>query len=108
MYFFSKYFHVRFTTFSLAYSLPHSHFACLFCCHIYDPIFLSLLQKSMVYFLEVRKRTGGSSGSAPSFLPAPQELVGSKPCELGIAVPRSQHTAPFSALSLSITLYKYT
>lgn len=83
MYFFAKYFNMRFTTFSLASSLPHSHFACLFCCHIYDPVFLSLLQKSMVYFLEVRKRTGGSSGSAPSFLPAPQELAGSKPPELG-------------------------
>lgn len=80
---FAKYFNTRFTTFSLVSSPPHSHFACLFCHPIYDPFFLSLLQNSMAYFLEPRKRTGGSPGSAPSFLPSPQEPVGSKPHELG-------------------------
>lgn len=80
---FAKYFNMHFTTFSLVSSLPHSHFACLFHHHVYNPFFLLLLQNSTIYFWEVRKRTGGRDGSGPSFLPSPQEPVGSEPRELG-------------------------
>lgn len=37
--FFAKYFNRHATTFSSGSSLPHSHFACLFCHHMYDPFF---------------------------------------------------------------------
>lgn len=109
MYFFAKYFSTHFTTFSLVSSLPHSHFACLFCHHIYDPFFLSLLQNSAVYFLEVRKRTGGSSRSAPSFLSLPQELISSKPHELGYrsaSLPAHDSIQSTEAVSLSINTLK--
>lgn len=78
--FFAKSFNTHFTTFSLVF-LPHSHFACLFCCHIYDPFFLSLLQNSMVCFLEERKEKGSRGGSAPSFLPSPQDAIQSTEAE---------------------------